>query len=177
MSTPFLGEMRYFGFNFAPRGWAFCNGQVLSIQQNTALFSLIGTFYGGNGVNNFQLPNLQGRVSVGQGQGLGLSNYNLGQVGGEEHHTLLVSEIPAHAHNVACTTTINTSSTETVPQGNFWARENNGDAPYTTSGSGLQTMHPSAIGNSGGSQPHSNIQPALVVTCCITLQGIFPSRS
>jgi microcystin-dependent protein len=169
--------MRYFGFNFPPKGWALCNGQTLAITQNTALFSLLGTFYGGNGINTFQLPNLQGRVAIHQGQGPGLSSYSIGQTGGEENHTLTLGELPAHTHNVACTSTINNSATETVPQSNYWARENNGDAPYTTSGTGLQAMHPSAVGNSGGGQPHSNIQPALVVSCCIALQGIFPSRS
>ena len=177
MATPFLGEIRYFSFNFAPSGWAACSGQLLSISQNIALFSLLGTFYGGNGTTNFQLPDLRGRVGIGMGQGTGLSSYTIGQIGGEENHTLTVSEMPAHTHNVACTSTIDNSGTVTVPQGNYWARENDGDAPYTASGSGLQAMHPSAVGNFGGSQAHPNIQPGLVVTCCIALTGIFPSRS
>ncbi len=177
MATPFLGEMRYFSFNFAPNGWAMCNGQVLPISQNTALFSLLGTFYGGNGTTTFQLPDLRGRVGIGQGQGVGLSSYTIGQTGGEENHILTVNEMPAHTHNVACTSIINNSGTVTAPQGNYWARENDGDAPYTPFASGLQPMHPTAVGNFGGSQAHPNIQPGLVVTCCIALTGIFPSRS
>src|SRR5579871_5086359 len=112
--TPFLGEIMLCPYDFAPKGWALCNGQLLSINQNTALFSLLGTFYGGNGINNFQLPNLQGRAAISQGQGSGLSSYSIGQAGGEENHTLILNETPAHTHNVACTSVINNSPSVTA---------------------------------------------------------------
>ena len=177
MSEPFLGEIRYFSFNFAPRGWAMCNGQTLPISQNTALFSLLGTFYGGNGVNTFQLPDLQGRVAIGMGNGPGLSPYTIAQRGGEEGHALIVQEMPLHTHGVNCSTTMDNSAPPTSPVGGFWARENNGDAPYTPVSGGLVNMDASAVGSTGSGQPHNNIQPSLVMTCCIALAGIFPSRN
>jgi microcystin-dependent protein len=177
MSEPFLGEMRYFGFNFAPRGWTLCNGQTLPINQNQALFALLGTLYGGNGVSTFQLPNLQGRVGVGMGSGPGLSAYSVGQTGGEENHTIAANEMPQHTHSVNCKNTVDNSGTPTSPVGKFWTKENNGDAPYQTSAAGLTAMHASAVGGMGGGQPHPNIQPSLVVTCCIAVAGIFPSRN
>jgi microcystin-dependent protein len=178
MAEPFLGEIKLFSFNFAPRGWTMCNGQLLPINQNQAIFSLLGTTYGGNGTSNFALPNMQSRVVVGFGTGLGLSPYNMGQTGGEENHALLLSEMPAHLHTVACKSTIDNSPTPTSPVGNVWTRENNGDAPYaSTNGSGLSAMHPSAIQPVGNGFPHPNLQPYLVVNFCIALQGIFPSRN
>ncbi len=153
-----------------------CNGQTLAISQNTALFSLLGTFYGGNGVSTFQLPDLQGRLAVGMGQGLGLQNYTIAQRGGEESHALTIQEMPQHNHLVACSSNIDNSAAPTSPVGNFWARENNGDAPYAPS-SGTLNMDASAVGSIGSGQPHSNLQPCLVVNCCIALQGIFPSRN
>jgi microcystin-dependent protein len=177
MAEPFVGEIRLFGFQFAPLNWAMCNGQLMAISQNEMLFALLGTTYGGDGIQTFQLPNLQGRAALSFGQGPGLSNYNLGQPGGEENHTLLVSEIPAHTHTVGCKSTPDTSTTPTSPVSNFWAKENNGDAPYRTTASGLANMHPSAIANVGGSLPHNNMQPFLVVNFCIALFGIFPSRN
>jgi microcystin-dependent protein len=177
MAEPFLGEIRLFSLNFAPKGWAMCNGQTLPINQNQALFALLGTTYGGNGTSTFQLPNLQGRVPVGFGDGIGLSPYNLGQVGGEINHTLTLNEIPSHGHTYHCKSTVDNSPTPTSPVGNYWARENNGDAPYSSTGASLSNMHPSAVGNAGGGQPHSNQQPYLVINFCIALSGVFPSRN
>jgi microcystin-dependent protein len=173
MSTPFLGEIRIFGFNFSPRGWAMCDGQILAISQNTALFSLIGTFYGGNGSNTFALPDLQSRVAVGIDSN---GQFPIGSQGGEETHTLTINEIPLHSHTVKCRSTIDSSGTPTSPVGNYWAKENNGDAPYAASGT-LGEMHASAVGNTGGNQSHTNIQPYLTMTFCIALEGIFPSRN
>lgn len=176
MGEPFLGEVRMFSFGFAPRGWVTCSGQTLPINQNQALFSLLGTTYGGNGISNFVLPDLRSRVVVGGGNGIGLTPRVIGQTSGEENHTLLLSELPAHNHQVHCSTVINNSPTPTAPSGNYWTRENNGDAPYGSAG-GLAAMHPSAVGLNSGGQPHTNIQPYLVVTFCISLEGIFPSRN
>ena len=180
MSTPFIGEIRLFGFNFAPRGWAFCQGQLLSIAQNTALFSLLGTTYGGNGQTTFGLPDLRGRVPVGQGQGPGLPTVTLGEQSGEVNHTLIATEMPAHNHTA--TTQINASGSagnSTNPSGNFPAVSTTRDSVYANA-SGA-TMNASAgqttIGNAGGSQPHNNMQPYLGLNFSIALQGIFPSRN
>lgn len=165
MSTPFLGEIQIFAFNFAPKGWAMCNGQLISIQQNQALFSLLGTTYGGNGVQNFALPNMQSRVPM------HVSNsFPLGTVMGEEAHTLTVNEIPAHTHSLAATTT--TADTATPTSAALAA------ATSKIYGSGVNaSMAATALANTGGSQPHTNIQPYLVLNFCIALQGIFPSRN
>lgn len=171
MAEPFLGEIRTFGFNFAPQGWAMCNGQLLSIAQNTALFALIGTFYGGNGTSNFQLPNLQSRVGIHQGQGSGLSQYVLGEVGGTEDVTLLQTEMPQHAHAVAAS---GASGTATRAAGAVLARESTGI--YAASPDGT-LMNAAMIATAGGSQPHTNIQPFVCLNFCIALQGIFPSRN
>lgn len=171
MSQPFIGEIRLFGFNFAPRGWALCNGQILSIAQNTALFSLLGTTYGGNGQTTFALPNLQSRVPIHQGQGPGLSSYVMGQQAGTETVTLLNSQMPAHTHSLVA------SSGDAVsgkPAGKFLA---NTTAPiYNTSQDGT-LLGAQSIGIQGGNQPFSIIQPYLVVNFCIALEGIFPSRN
>lgn len=177
MADPFIGEIRLFGFNFAPVHWAMCNGQTMAIAQNAALFALLGTTYGGNGTTTFQLPDMQGRIAVNFGQGLGLSPYNLGQTGGAENHTLTLQEIPIHTHTVACKSTVDNSVNPTSPVNNFWAKENNGDAPYRTTPTGLSNMHPSAVATYGGNQPHTNLQPYLVVNFCIALFGVFPSRN
>ena len=177
MATPFLGEVRIFSFNFAPKGWAMCNGQVMPIAQNQALFALLGTTYGGDGTTNFALPDLRSRIAIGFGQGPGLSNYVQGQFGGEEVHTLITQEMPAHNHPVACKSTIDNSTPPTSPVSNFWTRENNGDAPYSSTPNGLSGMHPSAIATAGGSQPHLNLQPSLTMNFCIALAGVFPSRN
>jgi len=164
MATPFLGEIRIFSFGFAPSGWALCNGQTLSISQYAALFSILGTTYGGNGTTTFSLPNLQGCLPLHVGNG-----FVLGQTGGEAAHTLLVSEIPAHAHGVSASSSpANLGS----PAGNLWAAGN--DAYNPTANTALSS---SAVAASGGGQPHENRSPFLTLNFCIALQGIFPSQN
>ena len=173
MSEPFLAEIRLLPYNFAPRGWAFCQGQILSIAQNTALFSLLGTTYGGNGVTTFALPDLRGRVAVHVGQGHGLSPYVLGQQGGTETVTLSSTQLAPHAHAPNC---LNANGNKTSPTNNIWAKDAAGKPQYgTTKAAG--TMAPNIIGSSGGGQAHNNIQPYLALNYCIALQGIFPSRN
>jgi microcystin-dependent protein len=181
MSEPFIGEIHMFAGNFAPRGWALCNGQLLSISQNTALFSILGTTYGGNGVTTFALPDLRGRVPMHAGQGPGLSDRILGEASGEESNTLSLAAMPQHIHQVnpACS----------AEDGDQSAAKNNFPAsPLSTSGGAAvnaYTASPSpntAMGGTnsapvGGSQPHNNLQPYLVVNFIIALQGIFPSRN
>lgn len=178
MSDPYLGQISIFGFTFAPRGWALCNGQLLPISQNVALFSLLGTFYGGNGTNNFALPNLQGLVPLHFGQSPGLSLYNLGQVGGQEGHTLTVNEMPAHRHTPNYTGTADQAS----PAGNIWAPDPNGNVTFATTANEVLANDPTnpannAIGLTGGGQPHENRAPYVVLNFCIALQGVFPSRN
>ena len=180
MSEPFIGEIRLFGFNFAPRGWAFCQGQLMSIAQNTALFSLLGTTYGGDGRTSFGLPDLRGRVPVGQGQGPGLPAVNLGQVSGEPSHTLIATEMPGHNHPT--TAQLNASGSagnSTTPSGNFPAVSTTRDNVYSNaSGATLNAAAAQVtVGNAGGSQPHNNMQPYLGLNFCIALVGIFPSRN
>ena len=171
MSDPFLGEIRLFPYTFAPRGWAFCNGQVLPISQNTALFALIGTIYGGDGRTTFALPDLRGRVAVSSGQGPGLSSYDVGQLGGAESVGLTENEMPAHNHQMSVN---GPSSGSDRPNNRFLGRVSQGTAyAGTTNG---RTLNPDAIGNAGGSQPHENRPPHLALNYCIALQGIFPSR-
>jgi microcystin-dependent protein len=170
MSEPFLGEIRIFPYNFAPRGWAFCQGQILSIAQNTALFSLLGTTYGGNGQTTFALPDLRGRVAVSSGQGPGLSSYSLGEETGVESVTLISTEMPAHNHLVNAA---NSDATDSAPVGNVPAVIPSGGYTATPTGQMLAGM----VSPSGGNQPHTNIQPVLVLNFCIALQGIFPSRN
>ena len=172
MATPFLAQITLFGSNFAPRGWAFCQGQILSIAQNTALFSLLGTTYGGNGQTTFALPDFRGRVPIQQGQGPGLSPYSLGQQGGTETVTLLTTQMPAHTH-VMVTNASTNEATDTEPTGQFLATGN-----YYTNTSNVQ-MNANAVqaGIAGGSQPHTNIQPYLAINFIIALEGIFPSRN
>jgi microcystin-dependent protein len=171
VSEPFLGEIRIFGFNFAPRGWAFCQGQILSISENTALFALLGTTYGGNGQTTFALPDLRGRVANSFGQGPGLANYDLGEVSGSENVTLNSSQMPQHSHGVVAN---GGAATETRPDGGVPART---AAPaYATAPDGT-AMNGGMIGPAGGSQPFSNLPPFLTLNFCIALQGIFPSRN
>jgi microcystin-dependent protein len=172
MSEPFLGEIRMFGFNFAPRGWAFCNGQILSIAQNTALFALLGTTYGGNGQTTFALPNLQSRVPIHFGQGPGLSPYSLGQLSGQENVTLLPTQMPAHSHSLACHTD---DAATGIPNGNFPAAS--AQNIYASAATPGQFMNAGMVTVAGNSQPHTNIQPYLAINFCIALQGIFPSRN
>jgi microcystin-dependent protein len=165
MATPFLSEIRIVSFNFPPKGWAFCNGQTLPINQYQALFALLGTTYGGDGIRTFQLPNLQTRMPIEVSD-----QFNLGQLGGESTHTLLLSEIPAHTHQAKGVSTNATSSSATS---NTWAASSQN--PYSTSPN--TTLSPTVLANTGGSQPHDNMPPYLVLNFIIALQGIFPSRS
>ena len=168
MAEPFLSEIRIMSFNFAPKGWALCNGQLLPINQNQALFSLLGTTYGGDGRVNFALPDLRSRVPLHFG-----SNHTLGEKGGEQAHTLSISEIPTHLH-VANATSI--PSTTNVPGATVLLAQSTSSQLYTAAAS-LQAMAASAISNVGGSQAHQNMQPFLTLTFCIALQGIFPSQT
>jgi len=175
MQDPWLGEIALVAFNFAPQGWAFCNGQLLSIAQNTALFSLLGTTYGGDGQSTFALPNLQSRVPLHFGQGTGLSAYPLGATGGVESVTLQTAQIPAHTHSY--TPQASTAGGAAVsPAGAFWAESASGDTIYQGGNSNTQ-MKAQALGNTGGGQAHENRQPLLALNYVIALQGIFPSRS
>jgi len=167
MGTPFLGEIKIISWNFAPKGWAFCNGQLLPINQNQALFSILGTTYGGDGRVNFALPDFRGRVPVYQGNG-----FTLGQKGGQEFHTITISEMPAHNHFANASNTADNTNVNT-PSGNFPA--NSSVTPYRTTVN--TTLAPQSITNVGGSQPHENRQPYLVLNFIIALQGIFPSQN
>jgi microcystin-dependent protein len=170
---PFLGEIRMFAGNFAPFRWALCNGQLLTISQNTALFSLLGTFYGGDGKTTFALPNLQGNVPVHVGQGPGLSPYVQGQTGGTPAVTLLQTEMPGHNHPVDCGSQ---PADQPSPGGFVWAMEPTGLVnPYTSGAPNVPMAN--LMGNAGGNQPHNNLMPFLVVNFIIALQGIFPSRN
>ncbi len=169
---PFVAEIRIVGFNFAPSGWAQCNGQLLPISQNTALFSLLGTFYGGNGQSTFALPDLQGRAPVQPGQGPGLSIRDLGESSGVEFITLLSSEIPAHSHNIGATTL---PGDVNLPTGNILARSSNVSA-YNANNTPLVQLSPLAITPTGSSLPHNNLQPYLTINFIIALQGVFPQH-
>lgn len=171
MADPFVAEIRIFPFNFAPKGWAWCDGQLLPLSQNTALFSLLGTTYGGNGKSNFALPDLQGSAPMHPGQGPGLSLHDLGETGGSETVTLLQSEIPAHAHQLRC---VNGDGDQADPTGKTWGATPSGANPYISPSNG--NMSPQALGITGGSQPHNNMQPYLTFYFCIALQGVFPPR-
>jgi microcystin-dependent protein len=181
MSEPFLGQIQAFGFNFAPRGWATCDGQILPIAQNTALFSLLGTTYGGNGQTTFALPDLRGRVAVHQGQGPGLSPYVMGEVTGSESVTLTITSMPAHVHSVTVAVgALSASQSPTAdPAGNslIGGSTNNiygaGDPDVVMNAKMAKVTEQIA----GGSQPHNNLQPLLCINFCISLQGIFPSRN
>jgi microcystin-dependent protein len=173
MSSPFLGEIKLFACKFPPKGWAFCNGQQLAIQQNQALFSLLGTTYGGNGQTTFALPDLRGRVPLHFGTGQGLSTYNLGQNGGSESITLIQSQLPAHSHMMVCNTS---SGGQANPTNNYPSVPSSSSAGIYES-TYNSTMATGMLGNTGGSQPHENRQPSLVLNYCIALVGIFPSRS
>jgi microcystin-dependent protein len=176
MADPFVAEIRIFPFNFAPKGWAFCDGQLLPISQNTALFSLLGTFYGGDGKSTFALPNLQGSAALHQGQGPGLSQYFLGQQGGAQFVTLIQSEMPGHIHNVGMANAGNGDSL--TPVGNTWASVPSGRGFLLTYHSGPPTAQvlATSILPAGASLPHNNMQPYLTLSFCIALQGVFPAR-
>jgi microcystin-dependent protein len=176
VSNPFVAEIRIFPFNFAPTGWAFCDGQILPLSQNTALFSLLGTTYGGDGKSNFALPNLQGASPMFYGQGPGLSLHDIGETGGETQVTLLESEIPSHSHSLQASArdaNLNAPSPSnalgrTSPQKLYWQPSG---APQ------LQALSNSTIAPSGGDQPHNNLMPFLALNFCIALQGVYPPRT
>jgi microcystin-dependent protein len=172
---PFVAEIRIFPFNFAPKGWAFCDGQILPLSQNTALFSLLGTTYGGDGKSNFALPNMQGNAPMHPGQGPGLSLHDLGETGGSETVSLLESEIPSHSHAMRASGDV---ADNLVAVGNMVAKPlGRGNNLYSTTTTPLAQMWDSAIGPAGGDQPHNNMQPYLTLNFCIALQGVFPPRT
>lgn len=174
MSDQFVAEIRIFGFNFPPTGWAFCNGQLMPISQNTALFALLGTFYGGDGKSTFALPNMQGNAPVHAGQGQGLSERFLGEMSGTQTVTLLESEIPVHTHTLNA---LNAPGDTNTPQSNSIARTL-GATPYVApAGAPLTATAFQALSPAGGSLPHNNLMPYLTLNFCIALQGIFPPRS
>jgi microcystin-dependent protein len=166
MAEPFLSEIRIMSFVFAPKGWALCNGQLLPINQNQALFSLLGTTFGGDGRVNFALPDLRGRTPIHVGSG-----HTLGERGGEQAHTLSIAEIPTHVHNLNATTAVATTNTPT----NALLTAQSTAANLYAAASNLVAMSPAAVANVGGSQAHLNMQPFLILSFCIALQGIFPS--
>ena len=169
MSEPFLSEIKIFSFNFPPKGWAFCNGQLLPINQNQALFALLGTTYGGNGQTNFALPNLRGQVPIHMGNG-----HTLGEAGGSTAVTVSISQLPQHLHIPIPAASPNNNASQVEPANNFWA--NSGKTCFTLDNPN-SAMAPQCIGNTGGSQAHNNMAPYLVLNFCIALQGIFPSQN
>ncbi|EJL33131.1 microcystin-dependent protein [Caulobacter sp. AP07] len=181
MGTPFMGELRIMSFNFAPQGWALCNGQFLPINQNQALFSLLGTTYGGNGQTTFALPDLRGRIPLHMGDG-----FVLGQASGQASHTLIQSEMPTHFHVMRGDGTTAAASNVGTPVANMSFGQTTG-APasgaafaynmYATAPTNATTLHPASVSNTGGSQPHENRQPFLVLEICIALSGAYPSRN
>jgi len=171
---PFVAEIRIFPFNFAPKGWSFCDGQLMPISQNTALFSLLGTTYGGDGKSNFALPNLQGRAPMHPGQGPGLSLHDLGETGGSETVSLLESEIPSHSHGLMAQAGV---GSKTTPNQNSIARVS-GATPYLPpAGAATVSMAAEAVAPAGGDQPHNNMQPYLTMYFCLALQGVYPPRT
>jgi microcystin-dependent protein len=173
MADPFVAEIRIFPFNFPPKGWAFCDGQLLPISQNTALFSLLGTTYGGDGKSTFALPDLQGSAAMQPGQGQGLSLRDLGQIGGSETVTLLVSEMPVHTHALMNAVTLGNVN---APSPEVSLGRSNGGSAYQNAVANLTPMAPQALAPAGGSLPHNNMQPYLTLNFCIAMQGVFPPR-
>ena len=184
MAQPYLGEIEFFGFNFAPRGWALCQGQIMPINQNQALFSLLGTNFGGDGRTTFALPDLRGRVPVGQGQGAGLSARSIGQTGGEETHTLATAELPAHTHSLGAVGAPPANTEILSPSGNL-VSVGTGTEPGGVSGpfNAYSTatpdvsLNPGVVSPSPGAAPHSNLMPYLALTPCIALNGVYPSQN
>ena len=170
---PFVAEIRIFPFNFAPKGWAFCDGQILPLSQNTALFSLLGTTYGGDGKSNFALPNMQGNAPMHPGQGPGLSLHDLGETGGSETVSLLESEIPSHSHAMRADI-LDIADTNVVSIAASYALSSGGTL-YQAAGGAL--LNDNAIAPAGGDQPHNNLQPYLTLNFCIALQGVYPPRT
>jgi microcystin-dependent protein len=169
MAEPFLSEIRIMSFGFPPKGWALCDGQLLAINQNQALFALLGTTYGGDGRVNFGLPNLQARTPVHMGNG-----HTLGERGGEQNHTVSISELPTHVHSAQATTV---PATTNNPGNTVALAQSTASSLYGAADANLVAMAPTTIGNTGGSQPHLNMQPFLTLNFCIALQGIFPSQN
>ena len=176
MADPFVAEIRMFGFNFAPTGWATCDGQLLPLSQNTALFSLLGTTYGGDGKSNFALPDLQGNAPMHPGQGQGLSLYDLGQIGGSEFVTLLESEMPIHAHSISASTNAADEEGSKAPAGGIPGAQQGSNQMYTAMANPVAFAN-EALAPAGGSLPHNNMMPYLTLNFCIALQGVFPPRS
>jgi len=175
MSNPFVAEVRIFPFNFAPKGWAFCAGQLLPISQNTALFSLLGTTYGGDGKSTFALPDMQGNAPMQPGQGAGLSLRDLGEMSGVESITLLTSEIPVHTHTVRGHNGDQGDAQNPSPNTSL-AQSANGNAYQTTTNANLVNLAFQVLPPAGGGLPHNNMQPYLTLNFCIALQGVFPAR-
>jgi microcystin-dependent protein len=171
MADPFVAEIRIFPFNFPPTGWAFCQGQLMPISQNTALFALVGTFYGGDGKSTFALPDLEGSAAMGQGQGQGLSDRFIGEQSGSTAVTLLQSEIPFHTHSLNANSE---DGNRPIPGGTSLARYD--QAYQTNTSANLQPLAPEALPVAGGSQPHNNMMQYLTLSFCIALQGVFPQR-
>ena len=171
MADPFVAEIRIYPFNFAPKGWAWCDGQLLPLSQNTALFSLLGTTYGGNGKSNFALPNLQGRAPMQPGQGPGLSLHDLGEAGGSDTESLLESEMPSHTHSARAA--VDPADLNAPSSTRSLARSTPGYA-YQSANSSLVAMSDSALAPAGGDQPHNNMMPYLTFYFCIAMQGVFP---
>lgn len=171
MSSPFIGEIRIFGGNFAPAGWAFCNGQLMPISENDALFALIGTTYGGDGQQTFGLPDLQGRLPMHMGTGAGLAPHVIGESGGVEIVTLTVNQIPVHSH---APLSVSGNGNQATPQNGVWAGVTT--SIYTSNPPNI-AFNPTLGGNTGGSQPHENLMPFLAVSFIISLFGIFPSQN
>jgi microcystin-dependent protein len=176
MSTPFLGEIRMFGFRRTPTGWQACDGSLLSIAEYDALFALLGTTYGGDGVNTFTVPDLRGRMHIQQVQGQGMRKYGIGQVAGAESVTLLSNQMPAHTHPLQVTTA---AATATTPSNTLLPGAVSGDTFYvnTITGNTAAAMAPQMLGNAGGTLPHENCMPTLTVQYCIAVEGIFPSQN
>ncbi|EVT72744.1 phage tail protein [Stenotrophomonas indicatrix] len=175
MTEPFIGEIQLFGFNFAPQGWASCNGATLAIRQNTALFSLLGTQYGGDGQTTFQLPNFVNRAATQQGQGPGLTPHSIGEAFGSNGVTLTQNEMPSHSHSLTIYNQPAESKRTSVPAaGNYLGLPTSG-SPFVPGNTANTQFSPNMIGPSGGSQPHENRQPYLATNFCIALEGVFPS--
>jgi len=175
MSNPFLAEIKLFAGNFAPRGFALCNGQFMSISQNTALFSLIGTYYGGNGQSTFALPNLQSAVPIGSGSGPGLSQRVIGEQAGSAAVTLIASQMPQHQHGMQAYSN-RTGAYYNTPKNGSTLAASQGGPLYAAANSNPVSMHPASVAQAGGSQPHNNVMPSLAVTFIIALQGVYPAH-
>lgn len=176
MSSPFVAEIRMFGFQFAPKGWAFCAGQLLPISQNTALFSLLGTFYGGDGKSTFALPDLEGSCALGQGQSSASgSEYFIGEQSGTQNVTLIQTEIPVHTHQI--NVEVGRLAVNPAPDASQNISKASGGSPFFATPTAGSFMNPNSIGITGQSFPHNNMQPYLVLNFCIALQGVFPARN